>query len=332
MPLLSFPEEYFKGEERNGFYIEPLMKMAWAAQLEVFAKVREVCQRHGIIVYTDFGTTLGAVRHKGYIPWDDDFDVTMFRNDAMRFIRYAKAELPEGYQVINCHDWGNYEQVIIRVTNADYIHLDEEFRREYHGFPFAAGIDIFVLDYIPDDPEQFEMMKSLLHIARACLVSHLHYDEHTDEMRDQFVNVLQDSLGVSFDREGDMVKQSAELIDSISAMYGSGESSRVAIPYRLTYLSEDCVVHPIKYYADIIEQPFEGITTVPVPIGYHELMTQEFGDYTELRCYPAHDYPFYASQMKILKNWLAEQGATLSDVNVPDIENEHPFENVHIHE
>ena len=331
MPLLSFPDDFFKGEERNGFYIEPLMKMAWAAQLEVYAHVKKICEDHGLKHYTDFGTTLGAVRHKGFIPWDDDFDITMFRKDAMQFIRYAKTELPEGYAVINCRDIGNYGQMIIRVTNSTAIRFDEEFRKENHGFPFSAGIDIFILDYIPDDPEQFDLMKNLLQIARAALISYYHYEDYTDEMREKFITPLKESLGVEFDLSGDMIQQTAKLIDSISAMYGPDESSRVGIPYRLTYLSDEIVIHPVKYYEDVIYQPFETIT-VPVPVGYHELLAQEYGDYTKYSVYPAHDYPFYGPQMKLLKQWLAERGATLADVNVPDIENENPFDNVHAHE
>lgn len=331
MPLLKFPDEFFKGEERNGFYVEPLMKMSWAAQLEVYAHVKNICEAHGLKHYTDFGTTLGAVRHKGFIPWDDDFDITMFRNDAMQFIRYAKAELPEGYSVINCRDVGDYEQIIVKVANTNTVKLDEEFRKENHGFPFPASIDIFILDYIPDDPEEFDMMKNLLQIARAALISYYHYEDFTDEMREQFIAPLRDGLGIEFDLSGDMVQQTAKLIDSISAMYDSSESSRVAIPFRLTYLPDEHVIHPVEHYSDVIEQPFENIT-VPVPIGYHELLTQEFGDYMKFEVYPAHDYPGYASHVKALKKWLAERGATLADVNVPDIENENPFDNVHVHE
>lgn len=330
MPYLQFPEEYFQGEVRNGFYVEPLMKMAWAAQLEVYEEVRRLCERHGILWYTDYGTTLGAVRHQGFIPWDDDFDMTMFRNDLMRFIRFAKAELPESYRVFNCHDAGNYEQVIVRVVNTEYIRVDEEFRKQFHGFPFAAGIDLFPLDYIPDDPEELEMMKNLLSILRAALITYVHPEDEIEAEREHFLTTIEEALNMQFDREGDMIQQITELIDAVSAMYGSGESSRAAIAYRLTYLPDEKTIHPLVYYSDIIHQPFEGVTTVPVPIGYHELMTQEFGDYTKFEVYPAHDYPFYASQMKTLKDYLAKQGATIADVGVPDIENENPFDNIQV--
>lgn len=50
------------------FYIEPMMKCAWAAEIEVLEVVAEICNRHNIQYFADYGTLLGAVRHKGFIP------------------------------------------------------------------------------------------------------------------------------------------------------------------------------------------------------------------------------------------------------------------------
>ena len=79
--MLKFAEKFFEGETIDGFYIEPMMKKAWAAQLEVLAQFTEFCKEKGIHYFADFGTLLGAVRHKGFIPWDDDIDISMLRED-----------------------------------------------------------------------------------------------------------------------------------------------------------------------------------------------------------------------------------------------------------
>ena len=189
MPLLEFPENYFEGEVREGFYVEPLMKRAWAAQLEVLEHVKLVCKRHDIKFFADYGTILGAVRHKGFIPWDDDMDIAMLREDLMRFIRYAKEELPESYLVINCYDYPEYiNTVIVRLVNSDAIRLDEEFLNEYHGFPFACGLDIFPLDYIPRDETEREMQRDLLSIVRGTLEAHLPDSEATDEQKEYLLS------------------------------------------------------------------------------------------------------------------------------------------------
>ena len=78
---MNFDNNFFDNEVRNGFFVCSLMKRAWAAQIDVLAYFDKICQENGLKYYADFGTLLGAVRHKGFIPWDDDIDVSMFRED-----------------------------------------------------------------------------------------------------------------------------------------------------------------------------------------------------------------------------------------------------------
>ena len=92
--MAIFPPNYFQGEIRDDFYTEPMMKCAWAAEIEVLEVVAEICNRHNIQYFADYGTLLGAVRHKGFIPWDDDIENSMFRSEYERFLKIAPAELP----------------------------------------------------------------------------------------------------------------------------------------------------------------------------------------------------------------------------------------------
>ena len=66
-------------------------------QLDILKAVVEICDRHDIPYYLAYGTLLGAVRHKGFIPWDDDVDIYMKYDDLKRFKQMCKKELPEKY-------------------------------------------------------------------------------------------------------------------------------------------------------------------------------------------------------------------------------------------
>ena len=91
--MLSFSDKYFDGEVRDGFFIESKMKRAWAAQLEVLDEIRRICQANNIRYFADWGTLLGAVRHQGFVPWDDDLDICMLRDDYNRFLEIAPGQL-----------------------------------------------------------------------------------------------------------------------------------------------------------------------------------------------------------------------------------------------
>lgn len=97
--MLQFNKKFFEEEERNGFCISSMMKRAWAVELEVLSQVSAVCKKYDIPYFAAYGTLLGAIRHKGFIPWDDDVDIALKREDYVRLLKILPKELPESYFV-----------------------------------------------------------------------------------------------------------------------------------------------------------------------------------------------------------------------------------------
>lgn len=162
---MQFPDNYFDDEVRDGFFVPALMKRAWAAQLEVLNEVALICKKHNIRWFADCGTLIGAVRHGGFVPWDDDLDICMLREDYDRFVEIAKRELPEGYRVLNAADTEDFENMLTRIANSDRIRFEKEATEKYHYFMYSAGIDVFPLDYIATDEEAEQVRKKLLKIV-----------------------------------------------------------------------------------------------------------------------------------------------------------------------
>ena len=115
-------------------------------ELEIMKIFVDICARHRLRYAMIGGTMLGAVRHKGFITWDDDIDVGMPRADYERFLEIVRAELPEGYDFLNYKQNPDYLRYFSRivdtrveVTNASYTNKLVE----------HAWIDIFPLDGMP---------------------------------------------------------------------------------------------------------------------------------------------------------------------------------------
>lgn len=160
--MLTFDDSYFLGETRDGFYIEPMMKCAWAAQLEVMCVIKQICEKYDIPYFAYYGTLLGTIRHKGFIPWDDDMDICMFRKDYQRFLEVAPRELTGEYHINSPYTQDEYTYVFSRILNASSISYDPSRLSQFHRCPYIVGVDIFPLDALPTNPSEESLLNQLI--------------------------------------------------------------------------------------------------------------------------------------------------------------------------
>ena len=178
--MLEFNDEFFKEETRVGegykFTIPEFMKHAWAAQLAILDIVDKICIENDIKYFADWGTLLGAVRHKGYIPWDDDLDICMMRDDYNRF-----CEIVENYGVKlnSCYNNPEHGFTVSRVINSTLFTVEREVYKQYFGFPFPAGLDIFIIDYVPRDKEAENEQIGALKMCALAFETREWLDEHS---------------------------------------------------------------------------------------------------------------------------------------------------------
>lgn len=294
--MAEFKEEYFEGEYREGFYVESMMKRAWAAQIEVLEVLDQICRKHNIQYFADWGTLLGAVRHKGFIPWDDDIDIAMKREDYQRFLSAFSKEKPEKYCLLSIHTEETWRYPFSRITNGNTICYEEKHLQRYHGCPYAVGIDIFPLDYIPKTDEaevQVELLSAILTLLGIDQSYKIEFDK---EQGEEALLKIEELCGVTIDRNGNVENQLLKLMDRISALYGPQESEE------LTLMVERCnkrgLKFPKEWYEESLLFPFENVT-IPVPKGYDGILKTMYGDYmTPVKNIQVHEYPFYKKQDK----------------------------------
>lgn len=153
---LQLPEGFLDEEERCGYLVTHQAKELWAVLLDLFAEFDRVCKKHGIIYFASGGTMLGAVRHKGFIPWDDDIDLMMFRDQYERLCKIAPKEFKHPYFFQTQYtDFGTLRgHAQLRNSETTAI-LSGEKKYKYR-FNQGVFIDIFPLDTVIDDPALFE--------------------------------------------------------------------------------------------------------------------------------------------------------------------------------
>ena len=86
------PSSFCEAEIISDYYVDEKRKKIWAIELDLFIALCDVCRKHNLKFWADGGTMLGAVRHKGFIPWDDDMDIIMPRSDYNKLLEIGPAE------------------------------------------------------------------------------------------------------------------------------------------------------------------------------------------------------------------------------------------------
>lgn len=293
---MDIPGGYLNGEIRDGFYVESTMKKAWAAEIEVLNEVDRICRQHDIQYFADWGTLLGTIRHKGFVPWDDDMDITMKREDYTRFCQIVRQEQGE-LEIINFHTDPEWKDMLSRVINGRSVNYTEEHLRKYHGFPYVAGLDIFPLDYVAPTEEEDKLQCSMISIVEA-FSANIRNNTATPEEIEQTTKDIEQMCGVKFNNLEPLATQLLKLGERLSMMYTDEESQAVALmgdhagPRPLD-------VYPKEYYSESIYMPFE-YTTIPVPVGYEKILIQKYGENYMIPYLGGtnHEYPFYRKQQR----------------------------------
>lgn len=148
---IELPEGYLDEEVRFGYTISEKMKAVWAVELDLLNELSRVCNKYNIRFFADGGTLLGAVRHKGYIPWDDDIDITMFRADYERLCGIAKDELHTPYffqtEYTDPSSLRGHAQLRNSLTTGIVKYESQGIRK----FNQGIFIDIFPIDAVPEN-------------------------------------------------------------------------------------------------------------------------------------------------------------------------------------
>lgn len=137
------PESFLTPETICDFYVGETRKKIWAIEMDLYCRFADVCDRYGFKYWVQGGTLLGAIRHNGFIPWDDDIDVIMPREDYEEFLKTSK-DFKHPYFLQTPYTDPGYYVCFSKIRNANTTAITKVFMHQK--FNMGIFIDVFPLD------------------------------------------------------------------------------------------------------------------------------------------------------------------------------------------
>lgn len=251
-----------------GFKVTKKRKMIWYKELEMVKLCLDVCKKYDLKIMASGGTLIGAIRHNGFIPWDDDIDLMMPREDYEKFLDVIEKEIPEGYFAQSLRTEKNYSNGHFQLRNsnttclisADYSNLKSKKN-------CGLWVDIFPYDAVSEDEAAYEKeSKEIDKLKKIC------WRKGLKEVN--FKNIVKKCLTACYTKP---VEFYIKKIDELAKNHK--ESTLVGLQsfmpgYRKNVWKKDL-------FDEVIYHKFEDIE-LPIPAHYDEVLRVEFGDYMKI--------------------------------------------------
>lgn len=133
-------------------YDTETLKKIQQVELEILKDFMDICDRHGLTYFGIAGTGIGALRHQGFIPWDDDIDVAMPRDDFEKLLRLVEEEMGDKYLIMNTEHYPNYPLMTTRLTMRG-TKFKEEALKDIDA-PLGIFLDLYPLDKVSNNQSE----------------------------------------------------------------------------------------------------------------------------------------------------------------------------------
>lgn len=250
-------------------YDDETLKHLQNVELMILKDFIKICKENNLKYYIYGGSLLGAVRHKGFIPWDDDIDVIMFREDYEKFKKIFLQLDQDKYDLLTHENYDDYFFLFLKIVLKDT--KFEEWWVNQVSFDEGINIDIFVLDYVSSNKIKrlyqtkiCRILDRLLTLSSIKLKGYSFIVEKASNTMHFFLNLFKIKPLIIIKKCESLLKGcgDSELVCDISALH-----------------------HPQIYrkidFGNGIEIEFEDIK-VNAPINYDSILKQIYGDYMQL--------------------------------------------------
>lgn len=246
------------------------------ANLKILKEIDRICRKYEIPYMIDSGTLLGAVRHQGFIPWDDDADVAFTRDNYERFAKVVRKELPKGLKLLEPHQLGGGRAFYDFTPRILYMnsrtHQDGPEMDYYGGRLNHLWVDLFIIDELPENPVSAAFTKFLHKAIYGLAMGHRY---KLDFAKYSLANKIM-AGGLSALGKLVPMKWIRRMQFCAAVKDKKGTSS---LNYYSNYQPDYLYVTLRKEWCqETVDMEFEG-EMLMVPAGWHQVLTCVYGDY-----------------------------------------------------
>ena len=267
---IDLPNGFLDAEVRCGYEVSSEMKKVWAVELDLLKIFSDVCKSHNIKFQVFAGTLLGAVRHKGFIPWDDDLDVCMDRENYEKLLSLPNDTFPNPYFLQTAFTDKKFFISHARLRNSSTSAIITG--KADSGYNNGIFIDIHVLDGYINNKFLFRLQFVTKYIVERLIEDFWNKGIKRDEIR--FATIVSFLLKPLTSLIG--YENLVKLHTSILTARGNG-SKHMAILSYYEDMAHKYVMSRAEFSSSTM-LPFEFLT-VPCPSFYDCVLTRIYGDY-----------------------------------------------------
>lgn len=257
------------------------VRKLWAKEIEIYLQFKAFCSKHNLKYFACGGTALGAVRHKGFIPWDDDMDFVMPHEDYQRFLELGATGIPEPYCLVShitdpiyggitcsalrrvdtfaCSKW-EYENIVLSgETN----------------YKLGVWIHILPLSYVPEDEETRAVQKEqIMDVWKA--IRGFGAFKAIEEGRSNYNHDYEAYIPIykRYSEKYTLQEMKQLYLD----LCGQNKIPTKYVGVTAIRTFQPNLIWDAEWFSDSVELPFENIT-VTAPVGYEAMLTKQFGDW-----------------------------------------------------
>lgn len=245
--------------------------------LEIFIEFKRICDKYNLKYYAIGGTCIGAVRHKGFIPWDDDMDLAMPLEDYMKFRKIASKELNEPFELLDYMNKNQGHKLLrfMKLQNKNTTFI-EKVERNYPERHKGIFIDIMPITGISKNKVLNKLFQSKLKLFFFLnVIRNTDYSERTTNKG----KIIWKIFYVFVKRKDKEYYKRKE--EELYKKYDISEKNDIFFPWRVPLRKPYANTFNYNWFLSSIDVPFES-TTISIPCCYKEYLTKDFGDYMKL--------------------------------------------------